>query len=108
MIEKTKLLLSQASLLVLYARRLNILKALLKDSRKAKTLLKEKTALLQKDEGHLFGKKIRLHIIEIERSKKKSLEVFKGKNEKNTPFRKSPLSYKNRPYGRGQYYYTTK
>ena len=56
----------------------------MKDPRKAKTLLKEKTALLQEDEGHLFGKKFRSHIIETERSKKKSLEVFKGNNEKNT------------------------
>ena len=53
-----------------------MLKILLKDPRKAKTLLKENTALLQEDEGHLFGKKFRLHIIEIKRSKKKSLEVL--------------------------------
>ena len=31
-----------------------------------KTLLKEKTALLQEDEGHIFGKKFRSHIIETE------------------------------------------
>ena len=53
-----------------------MLKILLKDPHKAKTLLKENTALLQEDEGHLFGKKFRLHIIEIKRSKKKSLEVL--------------------------------
>ena len=97
MIEQTTLLLGQASLSISYARRLNILKTLLKDPRKAKALLNEKTALLQVDEGHLFGKKFRSHIIEIERSKKKSLEVFKGNNEKNTPFRKGPLPYQNRP-----------
>ena len=108
LIEQTTLLLGQASLSVSYARRLNILKTLLKDPRKAKTLLKEKTALLQEDEGHLFGKKFRSHIIETERSKKKSLEVFKGNNEKNTPFRKGPLSYQNRPQGGGRYYYTAK
>ena len=55
LIEQTTLLLVQASLSVSYARRLNILKTLLKDPSKAKTLLKEKTALLQEDEGHLFG-----------------------------------------------------
>ena len=60
---------------------------------------------MQKDEGHLFGKKFRSHIIEIERSKKKSLEIFKGNNEKNTPFRKGPLPYQNRPQGGGRYYY---
>ena len=55
LIEQTTLLLVQASLSVSYARRLNILKTLLKDPSKTKTLLKEKTALLQEDEGHLFG-----------------------------------------------------
>ena len=55
LIEQTTLLLVQASLSVSYARRLNILKTLLKDPSKAKTLLKEKTALLQEDVGHLFG-----------------------------------------------------
>ena len=68
-----------------YERRLNILKTLVKHPRKAKTLLNEKTALLQEDEGHLFGEKFCLHLIEIERSKKKSLEVSKGDNKKNTP-----------------------
>ena len=108
MLEQTTLLLGEASLSVSYARRLNILNTLLKDPRKAKTLLKEKTALLQEDECHLFGKTFRSHIIEIERSKKKSLEVFKGNNEKNTPFRKGPLPYQNRPQGGGRYYYRAK
>ena len=57
LIEQTKILLGQASTSISYARRLNILKTLLKDPRKAKTLLKEKAALMQEDEGHLFGKK---------------------------------------------------
>ena len=108
LIEQTTLLLGQASLSISYTRRLNILKTLLKDPRKAKTLLKEKTALLQEDEGHLFGKKFRSHIIETERSKKKSLEVFKGNNDKNTPFRKDPLPYQNRLQGGGRYYYIAK
>ena len=55
LIEQTTLLLGKASLPISYAHRLNILKTLLKDPRKAKTLLRKKTALLQKDEGHLFG-----------------------------------------------------
>ena len=104
LIEQTTLLLGQASLSVSYARHLNILKTLLKDPPKAKKLLKEKTALLQEDESHLFGKKFRSHVIEIERSKKKYLEVFKGNNEKNTPFRKGSLPYQNRPQGGGRYY----
>ena len=51
-----------------------------------------------------LAKIFRPHIIEIERSKKKSLEAFKGNNEKNTPFRKGPLPYQNTL----QYYYTAK
>ena len=70
---------------------LNIVKTLLKDPRKAKILLKEKTALLQESESHILGKKFRWHIIKNESSKKQSLEVFKGNNEKNTPFQKGPL-----------------
>ena len=56
-IELTTLLLGQASLSISYTRRLNIFKTLLKDPCKAKTLLKEKIALLQESESHLFGKK---------------------------------------------------
>ena len=57
LIEQTTLLLGKASLSISYTRRLNILKTLLKDPRKAKTLLKETTAFLQGDEIYLFGKK---------------------------------------------------
>ena len=55
MTEQTTLLLGKASLPISYAHCLNILKTLLKDPRKAKTLLRGKTALLREDEGHLFG-----------------------------------------------------
>ena len=48
------------------------------------------------------------YIIEIERLKEKSLEVFKGDNEKNTPFRKDRLPYQKRQQGGGRYYYMTK
>ena len=74
--EQTTLLFGQASLSTSHTRRLNILKTQLKDPHKAKTLLKEKTASLQEDENHLFGKKFRSHIMEIEHSKKKSLWKF--------------------------------
>ena len=90
MIEQTTPLLGQASLSISYARCLNILKTLLKDQRKAETLLKEKTALLQEDEGNLFGKKIYSRKIEIERSKKKSLEVLRIVMRQILPFQKAP------------------
>ena len=108
LIKQTTLLLGQASLSILYARRLNILKILLKNPCNANTLLKEKTALLQEEEGHLFDKIFRSHKLEIERPKKKSLEVFKVDNHKNTSFRKISISYQNRPEGGRRYYYTEK
>ena len=84
-IELTTLLLGQASLSISYTSRLNILKTLLKHPCKAKTLLKEKTALFQKSESHLFGKKFLSHIFKTGRSKKQSLKVFRG--SKTLPFK---------------------
>ena len=48
LIEQTTIFLGQASLLVSYARPLNILKTLLKDPCKVKTLLKEKQPYCKK------------------------------------------------------------
>ena len=90
MIEQTTPLFGEASLSISYARCLNILKTLLKDHRNAETLLKEKTVLLQEDEGHLFGKKICSHKIEIELSKEKSLEVLRIVMRQILPFQKAP------------------
>ena len=70
------------------------------DTCKAKTLLKEKIALLQESEGHLFGKKFRSHVIEIERSKRQSLEDLS--NKENILFQKGPLPCQKRPQGRGR------
>ena len=61
----------------------------------------EKATLLQEDEDHLFGKRFRSQLIEIERSKKKSQEVFKVNIEKDPPFRKGPLPYQNKLQGGG-------
>ena len=77
----------QASLAVAYTRRLNILKMITKDPRKAKALLKENENVLRGNETRLFGKKFRSHMIEIEKSKKKSLESFKDAGENKSGFR---------------------
>ena len=42
-----------------------------------------------------LAKKVWPHIIEIKRSKKQSLELFKGDNDKNIHFRKKYLRYQN-------------
>ena len=54
-----------------------------------------KTLLNNPSESHLSGKKIRSHLLEILRSKNQSVEVFKGGNDKNTPFCKGILPYQN-------------
>ena len=79
-----------------------------KDPRKAKSMLKENEDILRESETHLFGKKFRSHMIEIEKSRKKSLEAFKDVGEKKSPFRKGPSHSQNKPYGRGRYYYAGK
>ena len=53
--EKSVVLLGQASNGLSYLRRFNILQNLMKDSRKVKTLLREKFTLLQKHDENLFN-----------------------------------------------------
>ena len=67
LIEQTVLLLGQASNSILYSGRLQILKTLIKDPKRAKNILTEKVDLLQKGDQNLFGKKFRLHVVETER-----------------------------------------
>ena len=61
-----------------------------KDPRKAKAIRKENENILRESETHLFGKKLRSHMTEIEshmivveKSRKKSLEYV---GEKKSPF----------------------
>ena len=102
------LLLGQFSLSVSYTRRLNILKMITKDLRKAKAVLKENENILKESETHLFGKKFQSHMIEIEKSRKKSLEAFKDVGEKKSPFRKGSSYNQNKLHGGGRYYYAGK
>ena len=99
LIEKNTLPLDQVSISVLYTHRWNILKLLLKDASKSKTLLKEKTTLLEEGASHLFGQTFHSHMIEIEGSKNQFLEVSLSKRPSTLP---------NRPQGGGQYFYTGK
>ena len=89
LIEQATLFLGRASLSISYTRRLNILKTLLNDPRKPKILQEEKAARFQEGENHLFPKKSHSHIIEIEHSKKQSLEVFRVVMRKIIPFEKA-------------------
>ena len=71
LVEHIILLLGQVSLSVSYTRRLNILKRITKDPRNAKAMFKENENILKERETHLFGKNIRSHMTEIEKSRKK-------------------------------------
>ena len=79
-----------------------------KNLRKAKAMLKESENILKESETHLFGKKFRSHMIETEKSRKKSLEAFKDVGEKKSPFQKGPLRNQNKPHGGGRSYYAGK
>ena len=59
-VEQVILLLGQASISVSYTSRLNILKMITKDPRKAKTMLKKNENVLRENDTHLFGKKFHL------------------------------------------------
>ena len=88
----------QASLSILYTRRLNILKTLLKDLRKAKTLLKGKNNLISR--RWKFTKTFRSHIIETAPSNKQSLKDFKVVLRKVLPFENALyFTKKNKKWG---------
>ena len=75
--------------------------------------MKEKADLLQKGHQNLFGKKFRSHVVETERSKKRTLEIFSGESRSTPPpakkpFRTGPSPNNNKPYGGGQLYYGRK
>ena len=71
LVEKTIMLLGQASNAISYQRRFSISLNLIKDAQKAKSILKDKATLFQKHDGNLFEKKFYTHIIEIESQRKK-------------------------------------
>ena len=107
MVEQTVLLVGQASTSVSYNRRLNVLRGLYKDPRKAKSLLKDKASLLNDEDESLFGKKFRAHIVETEKSRKQTIEVFSNNNNAmklstRKPFRKGPSQ---RPNGGGRHFF---
>ena len=89
LVEQVILLLGQTTLSSLF-RRLSILKLITKDLRKTKAMLKENENILRESETHLFEEKFQSHMIEIEKSKKKSLEAFKDVCKKKPSFQKGP------------------
>ena len=73
--------------------------------RKAKAMLKENENILRQSETHLFGKKFQSFMIEIEKSRKKSLEAFTNVGKKKPPFGRGLSHSQNKLHDRGCYYY---
>ena len=58
-VEQTVLLLGQSSNAITFHRRLNVLGSVMNSQYQVKSMLKEKTSLLQKHDEYLFGKKVK-------------------------------------------------
>ena len=86
-VEQIILLLGQSSNAITYHRRLNVLRCIMNSQYQVKTMLKEKTALLQKHGSELFGKKFRNHIADTMKSKRETREIF---TDSKKPFPWSP------------------
>ena len=71
--------------------------------------MQEKADLLQKSDKIFFAKKFRSHVVETERYKKRTLEVFSTGNlsappPAKKPFRTEPSLSSNKPFGGGGFY----
>ena len=104
-LEQSILLLGQSFYGVTYQRRLNVLQAIMKDS-KAKDALKEKGELLEGNGANLFGKKFEEHLTSVIKSKRKCKELLKESypDHKRKPFRRGPPSQENRRGGGRSFY----
>lgn len=101
--------LGQASNVISYQRRFSILFNLVKDARKAKSFLKDKATLIQKDDGNLFGKKFLVNILKLRSQRKKLWKCSKVqlvRQAVETPFQKVPVSiYTKKTYNCGRFIY---
>ena len=103
LLEKTVLLIGQCNNTITYERRKNVLLGVTRASlSQVASMLKEKTAFLQKHDHALFGKYFRDHLTESLKAKKQSIEaiaeVSKYTNKKRS-FREGPSFYQGRPNG---------
>ena len=64
--------------------------------------------ILKESKTHLLGKKFQSHMIEIEKSTRKSLEAFKDVGGKKYPFRKGSWQSQNKLHCGGRFYYAGK
>ena len=90
-LEQSVMLLGQAINSMTYQRRCNALSAVMSDTRKIKSTVKEQAALFASNkDDNLFGKHFRKHVMDTFKAKKESSEVYKNTDGKRQPFRKGP------------------
>ena len=90
-LEQSVMLLGQAINSMTYQRRCNALSAVMSDTRKIKSTVKEQAALFASNkDDNLFGKPFRKHVRDTFKAKKESSEVYKSTDGKRQPFRKGP------------------
>ena len=90
-LEQSVMLLGQAINSMTYQRRCNALSAVMSDTRKIKSTVKEQAALFASNkDDNLFGKPFRKHVMDTFKAKKESSEVYKNTDGKRQPFRKGP------------------
>ena len=107
LIEQTVLLLGQASNSILYSQRLQILKTLIKDPKKAKNILKEKAIKI------FLAKSSDRMLLKQNAPLKEHRRFFSGVNRSvpspaKKPFQRGPLPNSNKPYSGGKFYYGKK
>ena len=94
------ILVGQTNIALSYHRRLSALDGVMKSTIQAKSMLKNKSELLQKENKDLFGKEFREQISETVKAHKQSKEllasiVFKDAASGNQPFRKGTRQANN-------------
>ena len=81
----------QISNTVTYHRRYNLLNNLVGSLNQAREALREKKDILQKHDGNLLGKKFRNHIVEVNKTRKTTIEVFSAGKSKSGISRREPF-----------------
>lgn len=100
-IEQSVLILGQAFNSVTYYRRLNVLSAIMPESKKAKTKLKDESKMLELSDVNLFGSKFQQKIIETAKAKKKSKEAYNISSKRPRAASSSASSSYRQPFRDG-------
>ena len=108
-VEQSILLLGQATNLMTYHRRYNILSGLNCAPQQSKGTLREEADLLQQQDKNLLGKKFREHLVSSAKSKKQTIELLRDKGKKKQkPFRYGPSDTPRRSSGGPQKFFLKK